>query len=279
VELELKRWKRFGHDRTYVGPADGPSLGYLDNTTGEVHVVDEAHLAEVLTALGIGAPSAEAEQPSYAVSVERLATDLAGNKPGERARQMAREQRDAAPVRTLLSRVLGVHTDERAWRVGAQGERWVAEHLDKLVKRGWTVVHDVSVGERDANIDHVVVGPGGVFTVNTKYHVGKRVWCAGETVKVGGYGQPYVRYARHEATRASRLLSAVYGEHVPVMGLVVILTEPDNWTQKQQPADGSVLVMRARAARKHLEGLPVRYAVHEVDRLVLWARRDTTWRP
>jgi Nuclease-related domain len=34
------------------------------------------------------------------------------------------------------------------------------------------VLHDVSLGR--GNIDHVVVGPGGTFTVETKSHRGSR---------------------------------------------------------------------------------------------------------
>ena len=89
VELELKPWKRYGHDRTYVGPAGGPSRGYLDNTTGAVLVDDEAHRPEVLAALGLSSAPVEAELPPYAVTIDRLATDLAVNKPGERAREKA----------------------------------------------------------------------------------------------------------------------------------------------------------------------------------------------
>ena len=152
-----------------------PSLGYLDNTTGEVHVDDDARRDQVLAALGMTPPVVAAELSSYSVKIERLATDLASRKAGDGARDKAREHREAAPVRTLLARALGVHTEERAWRVGERGERVVGEELEKLASKGWTVVHDVPVGERGANIDHVVVGPGGVFTVNSKYHVGKRV--------------------------------------------------------------------------------------------------------
>lgn len=35
VELTITRWKRYGKDRSYVGPAGGPSLGYIDNDTGQ----------------------------------------------------------------------------------------------------------------------------------------------------------------------------------------------------------------------------------------------------
>lgn len=63
-------------------------------------------------------------------------------------------------MRTLLARALGVHTEERAWRVGAKGEQTVGRELERLGDQ-WTIVHDVPVGDRGANIDHVVVGRRG----------------------------------------------------------------------------------------------------------------------
>ena len=77
--------------------------------------------------------------------------------------------RQAAPVKTLLARVLGVHTDERAWRIGADGEEAVAARLAKLGGH-WRVLHAVPVGDRGSDIDHVVIGPAVVFTINSKHH-------------------------------------------------------------------------------------------------------------
>ncbi|MBG6212216.1 hypothetical protein RCH23_000129 [Cryobacterium sp. CAN_C3] len=37
----------------------------------------------------------------------------------------------------------------------------------------WTVLHAVPVGSGSSDIDHVVIGPAGVFTINTKNHTGK----------------------------------------------------------------------------------------------------------
>lgn len=276
--LRVTRWKKYGKDRSYVGPEDGPSVGYIDNLTGTVHVTDENDRPRIMAALGLAVPEETTPaDPPYQIVIDRLARDLSVNVAGAAAREMAQQLKAQAPVRSLLARALGVHTDERAWRVGAEGERIIGRQLQKLEKDGWTVVHDVPIGERGSNIDHVLVGPGGVFTVNSKYHVGKSIWCAGDVVMVGGHKQPYVRNARFEASRASKLLSAAHGAPVPVTGLVVILG--DRWTQKSQPEDGSVLVMGPRTARKHLAGLPVTWAAHEVDRLALWARRDTTWQP
>ncbi|HVT92880.1 MAG TPA: nuclease-related domain-containing protein [Bryobacteraceae bacterium] len=54
--------------------------------------------------------------------------------------------------------------------LGWFGERMTAEELDPLREQGWRVFHDVPAesGKYDFNIDHVLVGPGGVFSIETK---------------------------------------------------------------------------------------------------------------
>jgi hypothetical protein len=54
---------------------------------------------------------------------------------------------------------------------GVKAEEEVGAMLDALVADGWRVLHDLDTGR--GNIDHVVVGPGGVFTVETKSHGGR----------------------------------------------------------------------------------------------------------
>jgi hypothetical protein len=46
---------------------------------------------------------------------------------------------------------------------GATGEEQVGQLLDGLAHSGWHVVHDASFGH--GNVDHILIGPGGVFTV------------------------------------------------------------------------------------------------------------------
>ena len=64
-----------------------------------------------------------------------------------------------------------VDRDHGRWLRGAEGEEAVGGILENLSADGWHVIHDVSFGR--GNIDHVVVGPGGVFAVETKSHAGR----------------------------------------------------------------------------------------------------------
>ena len=57
------------------------------------------------------------------------------------------------------------------WGRGARGEELVGEALDGLRERGWFALHDVQLD--CGNIDHVLVGPAGIFTIETKSHRGR----------------------------------------------------------------------------------------------------------
>jgi len=54
---------------------------------------------------------------------------------------------------------------------GERGELHVADVLEELRSEGYKPVHDI-VGN-GFNVDHVLVGPGGVFAIETKYRSGK----------------------------------------------------------------------------------------------------------
>jgi Nuclease-related domain len=56
---------------------------------------------------------------------------------------------------------------------GATGEESTAQALATLPELDWRIFHDVHwPGHRYANIDHVVVGPGGVFVIDSKAWAG-----------------------------------------------------------------------------------------------------------
>jgi hypothetical protein len=56
---------------------------------------------------------------------------------------------------------------------GAAGERRTAQLLGPLERHGWAVLHDLAIPRSQANIDHLVIGPGGVFVVDSKQYRGR----------------------------------------------------------------------------------------------------------
>ena len=202
--------------------------------------------------------------------------DLAGRRPGSMAREQATRARAAAPVRTVLARLMGVHTDERAWRLGADGEELVGAQLAKLIAKDprWRVLHAIPVGKDGADIDHLVVGPAGVFTFNTKHHPRARIWVAGDTLLVNGVHQPYIRNSRHEAARAGRLLSVACGFPVTATGVVVPVNAADV-AVKRPPED--VHVINRRRLRRWLRRRTECLDQETVERIFDMARRSVTW--
>src|SRR5918999_4243813 len=160
------------------------------------------------------------------------------------------DQQRVGPVRSRLARVLGVHTDERAWRRSANGERATAWWLGRL-PAGWHLIHDTALGTRGANIDHLVVGPGGVFAINAKNLKGA-IWIGRGTVLHEGHRTDFLTKAAAGARRASAMLGAAIGRPVEVRGVVAILA--DEWTIEGRPSD--VFVAAPRGVKDWMLRLP-----------------------
>lgn len=226
--------------------------------------------------LNVTVPPLSASTVPVTESVECSWIDLARNQPGQSVRKQAASLRQAAPMRTLVARVVGKHTDERAFRVGAEGEKKVARRLARLPE-SWKVLHSVPIGSRGSDIDHVIVGSVGVFTVNTKHHPEANIWVRGDTFKVDRRNQPYVRNARFEAKRASGMLSAATGLPISVTGVIAVVGARGGFIVKAQPADGVVHVVGRKNLVKWLLGHGSIFSPEQVSIVFDQARRSTTW--
>ena len=196
---------------------------------------------------------------------------LVGRRAGGSAADRSEDLRRAAPVKTMLARLLRVHTDERAWRRGAAGERVTAWWLGRLPD-GWHLFNDVPVGQRGANIDHVVIGPAGVFTINAKNLTGK-VWVSPTEVRHNGHRTDFLRKSVYEATRASKLLSAATETNVDVQPVLAILA--DDWTIVGRPAD--VFVGPPRGVKDRLRRLEPTLSTRDVTLIASAAAKPGTW--
>ena len=295
------RWRRYGKDRVYVKSADGVELGHVDLVANAVVPKQPGHeellracLERWSAALLDGDPvdpvgtrptkggkddpvsidAVSAELTAQSSTAEVATRDLAANVAGAAARAKRDEVNAQAPVRNLVARVLGVKTEERAWRIGAKGEEKVGTELAKLGD-GWHVLHAVEVGQHGSDIDHVVVGPAGVFTLNTKRHPAGKVWVGERMVMVNGHRTDYLRNSRFESARAARLLSGACGRPVPVAA-VIVFVDLDALTIKQMPSD--VHVATRRELLRWLRSQPPVLDPGVVADVYRFARLDVTWR-
>jgi hypothetical protein len=113
-----------------------------------------------------------------------------------------------------------------AWRRGAAGERRTARLLGPLEQLGWVVLHDLAVPGSRANIDHLAIGPGGIFVVDSKQYRGRLQLDGSGRLWHGRYPlAPTLQAVSFEADQAARVLPdpgvvvvpivAVHGAQVP----------------------------------------------------------------
>jgi hypothetical protein len=123
----------------------------------------------------------------------------------------------------------------------------------------------------------VLIGPPGVFTVNSKHHPGANVWVVSKQIRVKNQPVPYLRNSRHEAARAARLLTAAVGFPVAATSVLVFRLGSGSLTIREHPGD--VLVYRATQAFGPLRRLPPVLTAEQVDAVHEAARWRSTWQP
>jgi hypothetical protein len=308
--LNSRVWRRYGQLRIYVS-ADNDPVGWFDPRTGQSQLSspgrhDEfwaAVRAECQRLLAEGHISEPELPPETSPAVPRQpppekpvappaagpptsgahrvvpdpeGDDLARNAPGSSASGRARELRREHPLLTSAAAVLGIRTSAQQFAAGARGERTVGRQLNRWAARnGWHVLHAVPVGQRGADIDHVVIGPFGVVTVNTKT-TSTAVWVGEYGLTIGGKPVDYLRKSRQEAARAGRLLRRATGLEVPVQSAIVFVGARKVTIHGGGPADVAVLPTH-RALHRWLHKQSPSLQPDQVEAIYEAARRPANW--
>lgn len=215
-KLRPTRWPFKDEDRLLRGP--GESL------RKEILRIDEAMLAEMAGGIVV------------ALLVIPVAVSLAKYLGAGGAYQITIAA-VAFLAATIIStrRILGLWQRRQTHHLGWFGERLVAEKLAPLRFSGWRVFHDVPFVSdgRHFNIDHVVVGEGGLFAIETKTRRkgGAREGQIDYEVEFDGQALHWPRQKNDEsgllqAERNARTLTAwlekEIGQRVPAIPLLVI---------------------------------------------------------
>ena len=189
--------------------------------------------------------------------------------------ELLRQHADTPP-RSTFARFCGhspLRADSVSWYLGAKGEIVVGQILATLPPE-WTSFHALPIGKKGSDIDHIVIGPGGIFTINTKHHAGRTVWVAGRGLMVSGQKQPYIRNAEYEAGRVTKLLR----ERMPLLPAaqpVLALVNPKSLTVKVTPEQ--VKVTTAAALRRWLVKRPVVLNAGDLAELTAIIDDPATW--
>jgi Nuclease-related domain len=154
----------------------------------------------------------------------------------------------------------------RALRLGMEGERVVGQYLEGLRSEGYRVFHDVPA--QGFNLDHVCIGPAGVFTVETKTwtkparvpalieYDGQRLLLAGREPD-----RDVLAQASGQARWIHRLLEESTGRSFAVQPVVVF---PGWFVKAAAGAQKAVWVMEPKGLPAFLARAPNRMAPEDV---------------
>lgn len=126
-------------------------------------------------------------------------------------------------------RALKIMDQLRAIKTGLEGELATAQLLSPLLAEGWRLFHDIP--GRRGNIDHVLVGPNGIFAIESKYRSKRRSQKGKESAQVdydgkrlrfanGVYETLPLEQAQATATELAALLRGKLGHEITVTAVV-----------------------------------------------------------
>lgn len=188
---------------------------------------------------------------------------------------LVRHQADM-PRRSPLARLLGrspLNSDATAWYLDAQGEIAMGDILG-LLPPEWTVLHALPAGMGALDIDHLVIGPCGIFTVNTKHHHDKDIWVAKSTLIIDGERLGYIPAAEAEAQRVSAIVEERMPLPAPVQPVIAFI-DPKKVTIRERPEQ--VKVVDAWQLRRWLTNLAPVLSATEQDEIVALLDNPVTW--
>jgi hypothetical protein len=146
----------------------------------------------------------------------------------------------------------------RALKLARDGERTVGQFLERLREKGYQVFHDV-LGS-GFNVDHAIIGPAGIFTVETKTWSkpttrDAKVQFDGQTLKVAGIDadrDPVVQ-AKAQASWLRELLAESAGRKFPVRPVVLF---PGWFVEQDKGSTREMWVLNPKALPDFLDYEP-----------------------
>jgi hypothetical protein len=151
----------------------------------------------------------------------------------------------------------------RSYRLGYEGEIAVGQELNQLMRDGYYVYHDFPDGK--FNIDHIIVGPSGVFAIETKARskpaskdrkADAKVKYDGKCLRFpNGTDVESLDQAKRQAEWLSKWLRSSTGEAVRVRPVVALpgwfvertasggiaVINPKNFRSIAKPVEGNIL--------------------------------------
>ena len=205
-----------------------------------------------------------------------VSTTLSAREPGYSAVRECLKRQSSARPRGQLAIFLGLsplHPDARPAYIDAMGAIAAASRLEQL-SDDWTVVNSVPLGAGDGELDHLVIGPGGVFVLATRNYRGLRVRAGGNILAVDGHKTEEIRAIRYAERRATDVLRQAIGAHVTISPVIVVADCASLTIESKAPA---VPVLSIDRIPRWFHNRDRVLSDAAVKRIVEVAQRDSTW--
>ncbi len=140
-------------------------------------------------------------------------------EPGQSGRARAAKAAQNADSLESQAREL-LHRAEHSRQVaglitlGNDGEQIIGAVLEQLTPDGWVVLHDRRRQPGSpANLDHILVGPAGIFVIDAKNWTGGRL-------RLDDRGMALAKWRKDDELHAAKVDGDIVREHVAALGVV-----------------------------------------------------------
>lgn len=205
-----------------------------------------------------------------------VSTTLRGRVPGQVVIDDVLCLQQHVGPRSRLARVFGMSPltiESRPLYRAAEGEVAVGVMLNQLGPQ-WDVLHAVPVDDLNGRIDHLLIGPAGVFALFTENQPTQDVRVNGDAMTIGGRNVDDLQTIRQLANGAADRLSSAADRDVPVHPVLVVI-DPTRLLVREQPTD--IEVISSRQLLRLLGRAERAFAGSEVAYISDVADRETTW--
>lgn len=168
-----------------------------------------------------------------------------------------------------IAKICSFKKEIKRLKLARDGERLVGESLERLREIGYSVFHDIIGG--NFNIDHVLIGQKGIFTIETKtiskllkgraviQYDGAKI-----TVKRFIPDRDPIAQAKAQAHWLKDLLMDLMGKNLKVQPVVLY----PGWFISRQPREAQVWVLNEKAFPHFLKNEPSLLNLEEVHVIV-----------
>jgi hypothetical protein len=211
-----------------------------------------------------------------------VSTSLRGRVPGQAVISDIVVAQLDVPERSRLARIFGASplaSTTRSLYRAALGELAVGQMLNQLGPL-WDILHVVPVDDLNGQIDHLIIGPPGVFALFTENYPGQEIKVAGESMSIGGRSVDDIPTVRRLSDSAAERLSNAAGRTINVEP-VIILIDPTKLVLRERPAGVHIVTSKQllrllTRAERSLAGSEVAYISDVADRETTW---ESTFTP